>query len=150
MYARDNVAGEAERLLQLPGDWQVDAATGMLRLLADGTRLRLMWLLCHAEHDVTSLTAAVGVARPSVSQHLAKLRLGGLVGTRRAGRRVVYTARDGHIRRLVIEALHAAGHEVPGRAAGRSGLAAPGPAAPGDAIDVKSGVHGFRSGYTGS
>jgi DNA-binding transcriptional ArsR family regulator len=114
MYARDNVAGEGERQLQLPGDAQVEAATGMLRLLADGTRLRLMWLLCHGEYDVTTLTAVVGVARPAVSQHLAKLRLAGLVDTHRAGRRVCYTARHGHIRRLVIETLNAAGHRVSG------------------------------------
>jgi hypothetical protein len=30
-----------------------------------------------AEQDVTTLTAAVGAARPAVSQHLAKLRLAG-------------------------------------------------------------------------
>ena len=87
----------------------------MLRLLADGTRLRLMWLLCHGEHDVTTLTAAVRVARPAVSQHLAKLRLAGLVTTHRDGRQVYYTARHGHIRRLVVEVLHAADHHVAGR-----------------------------------
>lgn len=86
----------------------------MLRLLADPTRLRLLWLLCHGEHDVSGLTAAVRVARPAVSQHLAKLRLAGLVTTHRAGRRVVYAARHGHVRRLVTEALHAAEHQISG------------------------------------
>ncbi|MPZ27435.1 MAG: metalloregulator ArsR/SmtB family transcription factor [Micromonosporaceae bacterium] len=114
MYARDNGAGAGQPLLQLPGDARVEAATVMLRLLADRTRLRLMWLLCHGEHDVTTLVEAVGVARPAVSQHLAKLRLAGLVSTHRAGRRVLYAARHGHIRRLVTEALHAAEHELSG------------------------------------
>lgn len=86
----------------------------MLRLLADPTRLRLMWLLCHGEHDVTTLTTAVGVARPAISQHLAKLRLAGLVTTHRAGRRVCYAIRHGHIRRLVLEAMQAADHQVTG------------------------------------
>lgn len=54
-------------------------------MLADGTRLRLMWLLRDGEYDVGELTAAVGAARPAVSQHLAKLRLDGLVCTRRLG-----------------------------------------------------------------
>lgn len=115
MYARDNVAGGEDAQLPLPSDGQVGAATVMLRLLADGTRLRLMWLLCQGEHDVTSLTEAVGVARPAISQHLAKLRLGGLVTTRRVGRRVHYTARHGHIRRLVTETLYAADHHVSDR-----------------------------------
>jgi DNA-binding transcriptional ArsR family regulator len=114
MYARDNMARGPGRQLQLPGDTQVQSAAGILRLLADSTRFRLMWLLCHGEHDVTTLTEAVGAARPAVSQHLAKLRLAGLVSTHRAGRRVHYTSRHGHIRRLVIEALHAADHHVSG------------------------------------
>ena len=60
------------------------------------------------------LAATVGVARPSVSQHLAKLKLAGLVTMRRDGRRVVYTARGGHVRRLVTEVLQAADHHLTG------------------------------------
>lgn len=84
----------------------------MLRMLGDGTRLRLMWLLAGGEYDVTALTDAVGVARPAVSQHLGKLRLAGLVTMRRDGRRAVYTATGGHVRRLVIEVLQAAEHQL--------------------------------------
>jgi DNA-binding transcriptional ArsR family regulator len=112
MYARDNVAGANDLQLFLPVDSHVEAATEMLRLLADGTRLRLMWLLVEREHDVTALVAALEVARPAVSQHLGKLRLAGLVTVRRDGRRAVYSARGGHVRRLVTEVLHAASHRV--------------------------------------
>ncbi|MGW0506644.1 ArsR/SmtB family transcription factor [Micromonospora sp. NPDC003241] len=114
MYARDNVAGASERQQPVPGDGEVEAAVQMLRMLADGTRLRLMWLLSAGEHDVGSLVTAVGAARPAVSQHLGKLRLAGLVSVRRDGRRALYRARDGHVRRLVAETLHAASHRVTG------------------------------------
>lgn len=87
-----------------------------LRMLADGTRLRLLWLLREGEHDVGGLAAAVGAARPAVSQHLAKLLLAGLVSSRREGRRVLYRARGGHVRRLVTEAFFAADHLVSGLA----------------------------------
>lgn len=93
---------------------EVEAATQMLRMLADPTRLRLMSLLSEGEYDVTALVAAVGTARPAVSQHLAKLRLAGLVSVRRDGRRSVYRSRGGHVRRLVTEVLHAASHRVTG------------------------------------
>lgn len=83
-------------------------------MLADPTRLRLMWLLCDREYDVTDLAQAVDAARPAVSQHLGKLRLAGLVSTRRDGRRVVYTVRGGHVRRLLTEAVGAADHRVTG------------------------------------
>jgi DNA-binding transcriptional ArsR family regulator len=115
MYARDNVVGAAN-VQQLPTAAQVDAAVTALRMLADGTRLRLLWLLREGEHDVGSLASTLGAARPAVSQHLAKLLLAGLVGSRREGRRVLYRARGGHVRRLVMEALHAADHVVTGAA----------------------------------
>ncbi len=84
-------------------------------MLADPTRFRMLWLLCGAEYDVTTLAAEVGIARPAVSQHLAKLRLTGLVTVRREGRRALYEARGGHVRRLLFEAVNAADHHLTGK-----------------------------------
>jgi DNA-binding transcriptional ArsR family regulator len=81
-------------------------------MLADPTRLQLMWHLSQGEHDVTTLTERVGAARPAVSQHLGKLRLAGLVRMQRDGRRALYRVAGGHVRRLVTEALAAAEHAV--------------------------------------
>ncbi|MFI7450203.1 ArsR/SmtB family transcription factor [Nonomuraea sp. NPDC049714] len=92
----------------------MQTAVDAFRMLSDATRLRLMWLLSTGEYDVGSLATAIGVARPSVSQHLAKLRLAGLVQTRREGRRVLYRARDAHVRAVINEALFHADHEVSG------------------------------------
>lgn len=113
MYARDDSA-DAERWQRLPPADHVGAAAESFRMLADPTRLRLLWLLCGGEYDVSALAAQVGSARPAVSQHLAKLRMTGLVATRRDGRRVVYRARGGHVRRLLGEALEAAAHHLTG------------------------------------
>ena len=88
------------------------AAAEILGLLADRTRLALLQRLSEGEADVTTLVEASGVARPSASQHLARLRLAGLVGTRKEGRRVVYSLRHGHLRRLVDEALNVADHQL--------------------------------------
>jgi len=115
MYARDDSAG-ADRWQELPGDEHVEVAAQAFRLLADPTRLRLLWLLCGGDSDVTTLARRVGVARPAVSQHLGKLRLAGLVATRRDGRRAVYRARGGHVRRLLGEAIEAADHHLTGAA----------------------------------
>ncbi|GAA0916998.1 metalloregulator ArsR/SmtB family transcription factor [Nonomuraea longicatena] len=113
MYARDNESGATPSQEQ-PTSAQVAAAIEAFRMLSDATRLRLMWLLSHGEFDVGTLAAEIGVARPSVSQHLAKLRLSGLVETRRDGRRVLYRARDSHVRAVIDEALFHADHEVSG------------------------------------
>jgi DNA-binding transcriptional ArsR family regulator len=113
MYARDNAATAQAGQEPLNGA-QVEATVTALRMLADPTRLRLLWLLREGESDVGSLAMAVGAARPAVSQHLAKLLLGGLVATRRDGRRVLYRARGGHVRRLVTEAVQAGDHLATG------------------------------------
>ena len=83
-------------------------------LLADPTRVRMLWTLRDGEADVTTLAGAAG-CRPTVaSQHLSKLRFAGLVDTRREGRRVLYRLRGGHVRQLLTEALFHADHQLSG------------------------------------
>ncbi|WP_214370916.1 ArsR/SmtB family transcription factor [Pseudonocardia sp. H11422] len=113
MYARDDSAS-AETWQRLPASGHVEAAAESFRMLADPTRLRILWLLCGGEHDVGTLAEKVGAARPAVSQHLAKLRMTGLVAARRDGRRALYRARGGHVRRLLGEALGAVDHHLTG------------------------------------
>ncbi|GII96778.1 transcriptional regulator [Sinosporangium siamense] len=97
-----------------PDRAQLDAASGVFALLSDPTRLHLLWLLSEGESDVSHLAGASGASLSTVSQHLAKLRLANLVRSRKEGRRVVYSLRDGHLRNLVIEALSHAEHKVTG------------------------------------
>ncbi|MFF9161093.1 ArsR/SmtB family transcription factor [Streptomyces longwoodensis] len=95
-----------------PGEEHFALAAEILALLGDRTRLTLLHALAGGEADVTTLTEVCGAARPAVSQHLARLRLAGLVSTRKEGRRVVYALHDGHLRRLVDEALNVADHRL--------------------------------------
>lgn len=85
---------------------------GMLKLLGDETRLRLIWALLDGEHSVNELAELVGAHPAGVSQHLAKLRLARLVRTRRDGTRIFYVADDAHVRRLVEEVLSHADHVI--------------------------------------
>jgi len=100
----------------MPTTAQVDGAVAAFALLADPTRVRLLWLLHNAEHDVGTLARLAGTTVQATSQHLAKLRLAGLVGMRREGRNHIYAARDTHVRHLVTEALHHADHQLSGYA----------------------------------
>jgi DNA-binding transcriptional ArsR family regulator len=94
----------------MPTEDQVDLAVDTFKLLADGTRLRILWVLLHGEHSVNRLADHVGAQPAAVSQHLAKLRLARLVRTRREGNRVFYLADNSHVRALVEEALFHADH----------------------------------------
>jgi DNA-binding transcriptional ArsR family regulator len=69
-------------------------AAASFGLLASPARLHIVWVLAQGESDVSHLAERVGGALPAVSQHLAKLKLAGLVRARREGRRVVYLVDD--------------------------------------------------------
>jgi DNA-binding transcriptional ArsR family regulator len=97
-----------------PSADEVGLAVETLKLLADGTRLQLVWALLHGEHSVNELADHVGVQPAAVSQHLAKLRLARLVRVRRDGNRMYYASEDTHVGRLVEQALFHADHVVGG------------------------------------
>jgi DNA-binding transcriptional ArsR family regulator len=97
----------------LPDD-QVDLAVEIFRMLADGTRIRILWTLIGRELSVNELATEIGKQPSAVSQHLAKLRLSGLVKTRRAGTTVFYRLDNQHVAQLVTDAIHNAEHSGPG------------------------------------
>jgi len=112
-YARGSISDAQET--QSGSAKQVDAAVEAFKLLADGTRLRLLPMLAEGgERDVTDLCESGRVSHPLASQHLARLRRGGAVTARRDGRQVFYSLSGGHLRRLVSEALFHADHTVSG------------------------------------
>jgi DNA-binding transcriptional ArsR family regulator len=76
---------------------QLHAAAETFAMLATPTRLHLVWLLAQQDQDVGSLAAQVGAPVATVSQHLAKMRLAGLVSAHRHGRRQVYSVDDPHV-----------------------------------------------------
>lgn len=101
----------------VPDDDHARIATDTFRMLADPTRVKILWALLQQESSVGALAEAVGASPTAVSQHLSKLRLAGLVDSRREGTFVHYSAADGHVHRLLAEALSHAEH-VSGAAAG--------------------------------
>ena len=110
----DVVAAGQPGASDLPSAHQIEVAVGALGLLADPTRLRMLWLLSDYEHDVGTLAELTRATPAATSQHLAKLRLAGLVSVRQDGRRHMYSARGSHVARLVKEALFYADHRLSG------------------------------------
>ncbi|GAA0374404.1 metalloregulator ArsR/SmtB family transcription factor [Streptomyces blastmyceticus] len=107
-----------------PSTEVLSEAAAAFGLLASSARLHLVWALSQGESDVSGLAERVGGALPAISQHLAKLKLAGLVRSRREGRRVVYLVDDPDvvtIVRLMVGQLvdrKTGAEAVPGAAAG--------------------------------
>lgn len=83
-------------------------------MLADATRVRIILALREGELSVNQLAEMVRKSPASVSQHLAKMRLGRLVTTRQDGTRVFYRLENEHARQLVTDAIFQAEHSLGG------------------------------------
>lgn len=73
---------------------ELEHGSGLLRVLADATRLRLLALLGAEELSVAELSAITGLAQPRVSTHLAKLKEADLVLDRRQGVSAYYRSNE--------------------------------------------------------
>lgn len=104
----------ADNEVALPDPEQVDLAVEVFRMLADPTRVRILWVLLDDERSVNELAEALGKPQSAVSQHLAKLRLARLVLPRKQGVQVFYRVANDHVRQLVADAIHHAEHAGPG------------------------------------
>ncbi len=102
------VDSEARR--DQPADEHVELAVETFRMLADATRVKMLWALLDGELAVNELALAVGKTPGGVSQHLAKLRLARLVSTRRQGTQVFYRLDNAPVRQLVEDAVYNAEH----------------------------------------
>ena len=97
----------------IPDD-EVNLIVEMFRMLADPTRIRVLWALTGGELAVNELAEQVDKPAPSVSQHLAKLRMARLVRTRREGTTIFYSLENEHVSQLVADAVYNAEHAGPG------------------------------------
>ena len=79
------------------------------KALADTTRLRIVARLAEEPATVSDLIELVDLSQPLVSWHLRRLKVAGLVETRRSGREVICT-----LSRDAIERFHAKEHAMLG------------------------------------
>jgi ArsR family transcriptional regulator, lead/cadmium/zinc/bismuth-responsive transcriptional repressor len=90
---------------QLLSQSSVDALAETFRLLADGTRVRMLDALSRSELCVCDLARLLGLSESAVSHQLRLLRGVRLVRARREGRMMFYALDDQHIVRLFDQGL---------------------------------------------
>jgi DNA-binding transcriptional ArsR family regulator len=72
-------------------------AAAFLKALSHEGRLMILCHLVDKERSVTELEALLGARQAAVSQQLARLRLEGLVATRRDGKAIIYSIQDARV-----------------------------------------------------
>ena len=93
---------------ELSKDKEFSAVSDIFALLADSTRLKIFWLLCHSKECVQNIASVMKMTMPAVSHHLRLLKDSGLIECYRDGKEVFYTAVEnerGKILHGIIEKL---------------------------------------------
>ncbi len=78
-----------------------EQAANMLRALANPHRLMILKLLERTPHNVMDLCDRLNLRQSLASQHLARLRLDGIVTAERQGHHVVYSLGEGKARQIL-------------------------------------------------
>ena len=100
----DAPAPEADDACGLPaGEMiaQATAAAAFLKALSHEGRLMILCHLAGGEKTVTELEQLLDQRQAAVSQQLARLRMEGLVATRREGKAIWYSIQDPKVRQTI-------------------------------------------------
>jgi ArsR family transcriptional regulator len=74
---------------------------GILSLLADNTRLRILKILKQGEKNVSKIVEGMKLSQPTVSHHLKKLEEAGLVLKRQYKRWVFYQVNKSLLKKFI-------------------------------------------------
>ncbi|HMO25403.1 MAG TPA: metalloregulator ArsR/SmtB family transcription factor [Tepidisphaeraceae bacterium] len=69
----------------------LDQLVALFKLLADRTRLTILLMLSEGERNVSTLCGLLNLPQPTVSHHLALMRMSNIITSRRNGKQVFYS-----------------------------------------------------------
>jgi DNA-binding transcriptional ArsR family regulator len=78
-----------------------EAASHLLKAIANENRLLMLCLLAEGEKSVSEIESTLGLRQPTVSQQLARLRADELVNCRRNGKTIHYSLASEEVRRVM-------------------------------------------------
>ena len=86
----------------MPEGTQLASMSGFFKVLADETRLKILFTLLESGKCVKHISEHVGMSQSAVSHQLSILRRADLVKVSRNGKNQVYSIADEHVR-LVLD-----------------------------------------------
>ena len=90
--------GHSEKLFgHMPAPEEFTASADLFKLMSDGTRIKLFWLLCHCEDCVVNISAMTEMSSPAVSHHLRQLKEAGLISISQGKSGISLTKTPGQI-----------------------------------------------------
>jgi len=90
---------------KMPDKDEFYTLAGFYKILADKTRVRILWALSCESMCVCDLANLLGMTKSAISHQLKLLRLARLVKNDKQGREVYYSLADMHVQDIIQEAL---------------------------------------------
>ena len=81
---------------------KISAAAEALKGIANERRLHILCVLLEGKKNVTALQAATGISQSNLSQHLAKMRVLGILTSERDGKQVYYALSHPAFKKIVM------------------------------------------------
>lgn len=92
----------------VPSPGELEQLTELHKAMGDYTRMRILWYLMQKDSCVSELAQKMEVTESAISHQLRALRIVRLVQSRKAGKSVIYSLQDEHIRWILEETYAAA------------------------------------------
>lgn len=92
-----------KKLIDIDAGLAIQQCSDVLHILSSPKRVHILLILSEGEQSAKELMYRLNSSQSGISQHLAKMRDGGIVSTRRYGLFVRYRLAMPEIKRLLIE-----------------------------------------------
>ena len=80
---------------------QIEAAAKILKAIANKNRLKVLYLIAEREMSVGEIEAMLDLSQSALSQHLAVLRAGNIVKTKRVAQTIFYGIKNDKVKELL-------------------------------------------------
>ena len=90
---------------QMPDGDEIYTLANFYKLLADKTRVRILWALSCESMCVCDLAVLLDMTKSAISHQLKTLRLANLVKYEKKGREVYYSLSDDHVKEVIQNSL---------------------------------------------
>lgn len=93
-------------------DELIDSLSGIFKVMADPTRLKILYALMRGTCNVSKLVELLGMSQSSISHQLILLKQEGLIRSKKEGRKVFYSLDDDHVETLFTMGYTHAMHKI--------------------------------------
>ena len=93
-------------------DELIDSLSGIFKVMADPTRLKILYALMLGTCNVSKLVELLGMSQSSISHQLILLKQEGLIRSKKEGRKVFYSLDDDHVRSVLALGMEGYTHAM--------------------------------------